>query len=101
MIYFSNINYRMEFTWKPKVYLHMQLSLIGDGVRLRVDCRVVILIETELEFLNFTLRLLVLIQAAEVSWTHTVWNSPCSLVVKEKHQVEPLVGLLLSLLPQV
>lgn len=28
-------------------------------------------------------------------------NSPCSLVVKEKHQVKPLVGLLLSLLPQM
>lgn len=30
----------------------------------------------------------------------TVRPSPCPLVVKEEHQVEPLVGLLLPLLPQ-
>lgn len=31
----------------------------------------------------------------------SVWPSPCPLVVKEEHQVEPLTGLLLPLLPEM
>ena len=36
----------------------------------------------------------------ELHLSMSVWPSPCPLVVKEEHQVEPLIGLLLPLLPQ-